>query len=75
MAGALIVTAELGGPEQAWLDRLRKAHFRPERNQLPAHLTLFHAVPPSAEAELRRRLAEEAKAARPRATISPRWVA
>ena len=70
MAGALIVTAELAAPDQAWLDRLRKAHFPPERNQLPAHLTIFHAIPPSAEAELRHRLSEEANSPRPKAMIA-----
>ena len=70
MAGALIVTAELGRGDQAWLDRMRRAHFPPERNQLAAHLTIFHALPPSAEAEARRRLAEAAKAPSPSATIA-----
>lgn len=70
MAGPLIVTVELAGPDQAWLDRLRRTHFPPDRNQLPAHCTLFHALPPSAESEVRRRLAEEAKAAPPRAILS-----
>jgi len=27
MAGALIVTAEMGGEDQAWLDRIRRAHY------------------------------------------------
>ena len=52
MAGALIVTAELGPADFAWLDRLRRAHYPAERNQLPAHLTMFHALPPSAEGEV-----------------------
>ena len=56
MAGALIVTAELGATDFAWLDRLRRTHFPPDRNHLHAHLTMFHALPPSAEAELRSRL-------------------
>ena len=70
MAGALIVTAELGREDQAWLDRMRRTHFPPERNQLAAHLTIFHALPPSAEAEARHRLAEAAKAAPPTALIA-----
>ena len=57
MAGPLIVTAELGAVDQAWFDRLRRAHFPPERNQLDAHLTMFHAIPPMLEPELRHRLA------------------
>ena len=70
LAGALIVTAELGREDQAWLDRLRRAHFPPERNRLPAHLTIFHALPPSSEAEARHRLAEAAKAPPPHAVIA-----
>lgn len=70
MAGALIITAEMGEPERGFLDRLRKAHFPPERNQLPAHLTMFHALPPSAESEVRRALAEQAKGPPPRAMIA-----
>ncbi len=57
MAGPLIVTALLGPADQAWFDRLRTAHFPPERNQLAAHLTLFHAIQPMLEQELRQRLA------------------
>jgi hypothetical protein len=57
MAGPLIVTAMLAAPDQAWFDRLRRAHYPPDRNRLAAHLTLFHAVPPMLEEELRRRLA------------------
>ncbi|MEO7821727.1 MAG: 2'-5' RNA ligase family protein, partial [Sphingomicrobium sp.] len=57
LSGALIVAAEFAPADFAALDRLRRAHFPPERNLLPAHLTLFHALPPSAEAELKRHLA------------------
>lgn len=69
MAGALIVTAELGREDQAWLDRARRVHFPPERNHLSAHLTMFHALPPTAEGELKRRLAEAARGTRPSARI------
>ena len=69
MSGALIVTAELAGPDQAWLDRLSRQHFPPERNRLDAHLTMFHALPPSAESEVRHRLAELARSAPPTASI------
>ena len=53
MAGALIITAEIGKADLAWLDKLRQAHYPAERNHLPAHLTMFHALPPSAEREAR----------------------
>jgi len=69
VAGALIITAEIAPEDLAWLDALRRAHFPPERNQLPAHLTMFHALPPSAEAEVRRRLARLTVEAPPRASI------
>jgi hypothetical protein len=69
MAGALIVTAEIGPADHAWLDRLRRLHFPPERNQLPAHLTIFHALPPSAEAEVRSRLTRLAVSGQPAARI------
>lgn len=67
MAGALIVTAELAAPDFAWLERLRRAHYPPEQNRVPAHLTIFHALPPSAEAEVRSRLSTLAKRRAPSA--------
>ena len=69
MAGALIVTAELAQRDFSWLEGLRRSHFPPDRNQLPAHLTMFHTLPPSVESEIRVRLAALAKAPPPRATI------
>ena len=71
MAGALIVTAELGLADFAWIDALRRTHYPPERNQVPAHLTIFHALPPSAEVELRGRLAQAAvRRTPPHATLT-----
>ena len=70
MAGALIVTAELGKADFAWLDGLRKRHYPPERNRVPAHLTLFRTLPPSADEEVRRRLARAGDVRRPRAEIA-----
>jgi hypothetical protein len=69
VAGPLIVTAEFADADFAWLDGLRRAHFPPERNQVPAHLTLFHALPPFAEAEVRSRLRELTRRAAPKARI------
>jgi 2'-5' RNA ligase superfamily len=69
MAGALIVTAEIAPRDLAWLDALRQAHYPPERNRVPAHLTIFHALPPSGETELRTRLARFAGDRPPTATI------
>ncbi len=70
MSGALIVTAALGAEDFAWLDGQRQAYFPPERNQLSAHLTMFHALPPSAEAEAGRVLAREAATRAPEAKIA-----
>lgn len=70
MAGALILTAEIGCEDLAWLNGLRRAHYPPERNQVPAHLTIFHALPPSAEGEARSRLVQLASEPPPQASIA-----
>lgn len=49
----LILTAELPPDLQRWANALRCRHFPPERNHLDAHVTLFHALPPQVEDELR----------------------
>ncbi len=64
MTAPIIVSALFAPEDQAWFDRLRAAHFPPERNHLAAHLTLFHHLPPSVEDELKRRLSEEARGVR-----------
>lgn len=70
MAGALILTAELAPAELAWLDALRRHHYPPERNRLPAHLTMFYALPPSLESEARHRLARAAANPPPNAMVA-----
>lgn len=70
MAGALIVTVDIGQSDFAWIDGLRRAHYPPERNHVPAHLLMFHALPPSAEPELRARLSASVRRPVPRATIA-----
>lgn len=69
LARPLIVTAELGA-DFGWLEDLRQRYFPIERNQLRAHLTMFHAIPPSAEAELGQILLSFASQPRPRAWIA-----
>jgi len=69
-SGPLIVTAELGQEDFAWLDGQRRRYFPPERNQLSAHLTMFHALPPSAEEEARRELKRHAARPAPRAQLA-----
>ena len=61
MSGALIVTAELPRDLHRWATALRKAHFPPERNYLEAHVTLFHALPPSCAGEVKTALADMAR--------------
>ena len=46
----LIVTAALDDAAFAWFEDLRRSHFPPHRNKVPAHLTLFHALPGEREA-------------------------
>jgi hypothetical protein len=70
MAGALIVTAEIGPSDLACLDSLRRHHYPADRNLLPAHLTMFHALPPSAEEEARHRLGQASEAPPPRAMVA-----
>jgi len=66
----IIVTALLGGEDQAWFDRQRQAYFPPERNFLSAHLTMFHHLPPSLESEVRQRLGEASWEGAPAARVA-----
>ena len=72
MSGAapLVVTALFGDGDNGWLQALRRAHYPADRNLVPAHLTLFRQLPPSAEEELARRLAAYAATAAPEAAIA-----
>ena len=67
----IIVTALFGRADQAWFDAMRQQHFPPERNQLAAHLTMFHHLPPSVEDELKHRLKDETRGVRaPQAKVA-----
>lgn len=46
----------MGAQDFAWADGLRRAHFPPQRNLVPAHITLFHHLPPSLLLELAARM-------------------
>ncbi len=70
MAGALIVTAEMGEADTSALNALRQKYFPPERNHLRAHLTMFHALPPSTEPEVRSVMADLAREHAPKARLS-----
>lgn len=66
----IIVTALLGAEDFALYDGLRRRHFPPERNLVPAHLTLFYHLPPSIGPELHRRLSAATRGAPvPRARV------
>jgi hypothetical protein len=65
----ILVTATFAPGDDGWLQELRRTHYPPELNRVPAHLTFFRLLPPSAEAELGRRLAACAASPPPRATI------
>ena len=67
----IIVTATFGAEDAAWLTRQRTRHFPPERNQLDAHLTLFHHIAPSLAGELAQALATETRGVpAPRAVLT-----
>ena len=59
-----------GDGDNGWLQALRRAHYPPERNRVPAHLTLFHHLPPSVRGELDGRLSEYAATPPPAAAIA-----
>ena len=52
----LILTALLAAPAQAKFEALRRAHYPPEQNRVPAHVSLFHQLPGRELAAIKRRL-------------------
>lgn len=68
----LILTLGLDAETQSWLETLRRTHFPPARNLVPAHVTLFHALPGEKAAAIRAVLAEECAALPPsRVRVGP----
>ena len=53
----LILTLMLDGASFGLLDGWRRRFFPPERNQVPAHITLFHALPGDQAGLIRREIA------------------
>ena len=51
-APPIIVTLAMEDAARARFQALRDAHFPPELNRVPAHLTLFHALPGTAADEV-----------------------
>ena len=54
MSAPLVVTLAVDDASQQRIDALRRAHFPPERNVVPAHVSLFHALPGDAVDEVLR---------------------
>ena len=57
-AAPLILTAQMEAEAALYFDRLRKAYFPAARNFIPAHLTLFHALPGARIGDWEEELAE-----------------
>ena len=68
MTPPLILTLALHPEDQDRFEQLRQWHFPPERNLIPAHLTLFHHLPGPELASVQANL-EAASAHQPRFTI------
>lgn len=60
----------MGAADFAWADGLRRAHFPPERNFVPAHITLFHHLPPSLLPEVTERIREICRGRAPAARLT-----
>ena len=58
-----VLTLRLDAGSQEHFERLRRLYYPPERNQIPAHLTLFHTLP--GEADVVQVLEREAGAQEP----------
>ncbi len=70
MSGAIIVAAIFAQADFAWFDAERTRHYPPDRNNVPAHLTLFHHLPPSMLTDLCARLKTECKEPAPPARVT-----
>jgi hypothetical protein len=57
VTGALVLTAGFEAGFQSRLEGWRRAHYPAALNRVPAHLSLFRQLPPSATAEVKARLA------------------
>ncbi|MCB5174457.1 MULTISPECIES: 2'-5' RNA ligase family protein [Microvirga] len=61
----LILTLAIDEPSFAFFQAQRQRHFPPERNHIPAHLTLFHKLPADKEGAVLAAVAEAAAAQPP----------
>jgi 2'-5' RNA ligase len=60
-----ILTLEMDGEAFAALDQLRRRYYAPERNLVPAHVTLFRALPAERGREIKAFLSQIASAQKP----------
>ncbi len=70
----IIMTAMMGKQDLAWADALRREHYPPERNVLPAHITLFHHLPPQALSEIKQAMKDITQYSAPPVTSLQRLV-
>ncbi|GAA5482194.1 2'-5' RNA ligase family protein [Haloferula sargassicola] len=66
----LILTAAFDAGSQARFEQLRRRYFPPERNFIPAHLTLFHHLPGDQQAAVEQRLREVTSGLPPMSFVS-----
>lgn len=66
----LLLTLQLAEPAQSLFQALRNRHFPPERNLVPAHVSLFHTLP-GAERPGIMRLLGSIETARPQLLVEP----
>jgi 2'-5' RNA ligase len=62
---SLILTLEMDGESFAALDALRHRYYAPERNLVPAHVTLFYRLPTDRLREIKALLTKIASAQKP----------
>ncbi|HKT76092.1 MAG TPA: 2'-5' RNA ligase family protein, partial [Sphingobium sp.] len=60
----------MGAADCAWAEEQRRAHFPADRNVVPAHVTLFHHLPPSLLPELAGRMKRLCAGAAPAARLT-----
>jgi 2'-5' RNA ligase len=70
MQQPLIISARLAEPTQQAMDTLRYRYFPKNRYVLPAHLTLFHALPYTRMAIIKEHLQACARQAPPKAALT-----
>ena len=63
--GPFVLTLEMDGEAFAEFDRLRRTHYPPERNHVPAHITLFHHLPAERRRDIKMLLGAETARQRP----------